>query len=445
MQIFEKQLFNYFFSSIKVKEMKWRSLLKSKRQIGIIIVLTFTANVIMLYASLPFLLPGEQSHSYQKSLSKYDRQIFTNMEVNLTVNALEKEQKAIQNHIKSSKFSKNKGQMNFIPLSRTKFSKTKEGQMDFKSAGQTEGRNDVQPPNGVQFHANNQHVLEEINALANEKAGKVYHMYDDDVAVDAGIVAENLVQNNSPGIPKTFDENYIKYFWNHPEFRAKDNNIKVKTKEKQDISNETTELKNKKGYVKDKLNIRNTRQEVPKDSDKKNNFNHKVNVDQPKGKTYLTMYPARGKLGNQMFQLASLLGIADRGNFTPFLQMSQFELEEVFRFPKTFSRVIDTSTFKMFTENNYTQDVSLKLCRNLNSRMNWSLDGWFQSFKYFNDVSEQVRHYLRFKKDVLRTAQEFIQKSVPVGHTSVAIHVRRGDFISAYEMKLGRVEVPPGK
>ncbi|XP_060567461.1 uncharacterized protein LOC132726203 [Ruditapes philippinarum] len=471
----------FLFNSVKASEMKGWILFKTKKQIGVIIVLTFTINVIILCAGLSFLISSEQGSSQHKLSSKYKTQKLANMEYNSAENSMERRQISHSKNFKSGKrnmFSNQKGQMDFIPSKRMndeRNTSNEKGEPIYQKSG-----NQDKALLSKRVEAVNKHKLEEIIALANENNGPVYHMYDDNVETehvkksaykheieqnsdtdhdvgnihigntlqdDLAVKLDQIYEENH-AIPKTFDENYIKYFWSHPEFREKNNNLKVAKIDHRNtggVNDKMREGKNENGNFQDK-HVKNIIKEIPKNNQDKNNAmknKEPTNVHQKKGRTYITMHPAKGKLGNQMFQLASLLGIAERGNFTPFLQMSQFELDEVFRFPKSFSKSLNISTFKTFSDANYTQDISLKLSQNLNIHINWSLDGWFQSFKYFNNVPAKVRHYLRFKKHLLNTALEFIQKTVPLGHVTVAVHVRRGDFISAYEKKLGRVEVPP--
>lgn len=112
-----------------------------------------------------------------------------------------------------------------------------------------------------------------------------------------------------------------------------------------------------------------------------------------------------GRLGNQMFQIASTIGIAKKNNtdyaFPEWSVSKHFDGE----FP-----IMPTTSFQTYKEPNpYYSDVIL------DSRYNWSLEGYFQSWKYFEHCKDLVLSTFHFDRE-------------PVD--AIALHVRRGDYLN---------------
>ncbi|WP_281228112.1 alpha-1,2-fucosyltransferase [Flavobacterium aquiphilum] len=122
----------------------------------------------------------------------------------------------------------------------------------------------------------------------------------------------------------------------------------------------------------------------------------------------------KGHLGNQLFQIASTIGIAKSNNqrfgfpkwsYSNFFQnelpvekLEEFEIykEETFHF-----------AFKKFSNRNY------------------DLEGWFQSEKYF-DI-DSVKYYFEFKKTFLDELKK--KNQVIFEKKTILISIRRGDFV----------------
>ena len=75
-------------------------------------------------------------------------------------------------------------------------------------------------------------------------------------------------------------------------------------------------------------------------------------------------------------------------------------------------------------------------------RRNISVVGWLQSYKYFQQVEEQLRVDFTFRSSVLETARRWLEKHTPDSWRTkifvrVVIHVRRTDHIRWSLVRLG--------
>lgn len=110
-----------------------------------------------------------------------------------------------------------------------------------------------------------------------------------------------------------------------------------------------------------------------------------------------------GRFGNQLWQIASTIGIATKN-------------QENFCFPEWgyqeyFPNKIPTgyvNNAEIYHEPYYGfTDVKLR-------NTDWDLQGYFQSWIYFFHCDSMIRHYFDFNK---------------IPHDGVAVHVRRGDYL----------------
>ena len=157
----------------------------------------------------------------------------------------------------------------------------------------------------------------------------------------------------------------------------------------------------------------------------------------------ITVYPFKGELGNQMFQLASLLGISRQNNLSMFLHSENFRPDGVFELPKWIKRE-DVNKFEWY--NNVTEKAHARyVVIPLDATKNWTLEGYFQSYKYFNGCKDDVNLVFKFKSGHINVAKRFLQQKAQANNLTIGIHVRRRDFISSEQRKLGRVAPGVGK
>lgn len=142
-----------------------------------------------------------------------------------------------------------------------------------------------------------------------------------------------------------------------------------------------------------------------------------------------------GQLGNQMFQLASLKGIAKKNNYN-------------FCIPNHDEVVVDQLGNKLrieLFEPFILKNVSLLNLQNIdetrpsvqesgfefdeklfNNCPDWvNLVGYFQSEKYFQHIDTEIRQDFTFKDEILDPCTEMISSL----EEPVSLHIRRGDFL----------------
>jgi hypothetical protein len=115
-----------------------------------------------------------------------------------------------------------------------------------------------------------------------------------------------------------------------------------------------------------------------------------------------------GRLGNQLFQIASTIGIAKKNDM-------DYGFPE-WEYQKHFDEKLPLVNRKLFLRtyqevNTYYQDVMLS------HGTDWNLVGHFQSWKYFHDYREII---LKYFTPNFETNDYCIDK--------ISIHVRRGDY-----------------
>jgi len=123
-----------------------------------------------------------------------------------------------------------------------------------------------------------------------------------------------------------------------------------------------------------------------------------------------------GRLGNQLFQYASLKGIAASNN-----QEFMVPKSELFDYFKMSSAKIGRRNSPVFQEKNYHFDEELF------TKFQYDIDlfGYFQSEKYFKHIENDIRRDFSFKEHIYEPCWEMI-KDIP---ERISLHVRRGDYL----------------
>lgn len=127
----------------------------------------------------------------------------------------------------------------------------------------------------------------------------------------------------------------------------------------------------------------------------------------------------KGNIGNQLFQIASTIGISVKNNsnfiFPKWIFSEYFENEL-----PTFSE-INIKEFLRYNERQFNFNEII-----LNNSENYDLEGWFQSEKYFE--VDLVKNYLKFKDDhILRIKKKYFYQ---FQKKTILISIRRGDFVN---------------
>jgi len=126
-----------------------------------------------------------------------------------------------------------------------------------------------------------------------------------------------------------------------------------------------------------------------------------------------------GRLGNQMFQYAALRGISDKNRYDYFIPDYNLEFYKIFKIPTKFgnsnSVKIEPLGFE-FDENLYSK------CPN-----NVDLCGYFQSEKYFKNVSDILRKEYTFSDEIYKLCYHYLKTYGD--NEIISLHVRRGDYL----------------
>ena len=137
----------------------------------------------------------------------------------------------------------------------------------------------------------------------------------------------------------------------------------------------------------------------------------------------------RGRLGNQMFQYATLRGIAKKHGYDFMIPPSDFndewhdhQLFEVFEL-EGLKNIDVQNTSTRIEESCFHFDENLFE----NCPDNVDIFGYFQTEKYFKNAADEVRKDFTFKKDILGPCEEMMGD---VGPNAISLHVRRGDYIN---------------
>ena len=137
-----------------------------------------------------------------------------------------------------------------------------------------------------------------------------------------------------------------------------------------------------------------------------------------------------GRLANQMFQYASLKGIATNRGFSfaippreafgysdDNVKKSDVILYDVF--PNTLENNICFQEAKILWERRHDFDEELFI----NCPDDVDLVGYFQTEKYFKHIEDEIRKDFTFNDELLETCKSFID-----GDT-ISLHIRRGDYV----------------
>jgi len=125
-----------------------------------------------------------------------------------------------------------------------------------------------------------------------------------------------------------------------------------------------------------------------------------------------------GRLGNQMFQYAAVLGIAEKTGHTP---IANIEASDLFCFELGGATQGVELESVIYNEPNFSFDERVF---DFPSDRNIDLIGYYQTEKYFSHIENDVRDNFTFKEEVRHKAGDVLPEGV-----LVSIHVRRTDYI----------------
>jgi hypothetical protein len=142
-----------------------------------------------------------------------------------------------------------------------------------------------------------------------------------------------------------------------------------------------------------------------------------------------------GRLGNQMFQYASLKGIARHRGMDFCIPP-----EKIFGHVDVAVRNSDTNLYDCFNlqhvnQNicNYTRLIESTFCfdENLYNTCPSSVDlfGYFQTEKYFKEIESEIREDFKFKEEIHRISKETFTELFS-NQKVISLHIRRGDYLT---------------
>ena len=135
-----------------------------------------------------------------------------------------------------------------------------------------------------------------------------------------------------------------------------------------------------------------------------------------------------GRLGNQMFQYASMRGIASVKGFDWVVPPENYDHTANYALFETFKMTNVQEKNIGFVEGEILKETIHCYDENLvdNCSDNTNLDGFFQTEKYFENIVDEIRSDFTFKDEYLKPCKEFIDS---LDTTPIFLHVRRGDAI----------------
>ena len=143
-----------------------------------------------------------------------------------------------------------------------------------------------------------------------------------------------------------------------------------------------------------------------------------------------------GRLANQMFQYASLKGIARNrgyefsippanvfGKRDPVVATAELNIYDVFGLDK--KNKVGLIPNQVLMERMHTFDAELFE----NCPDNIDIFGYYQTQKYFEHIEDEIREDFTFDAELIKSCKEFLEYTY-VFRDVIALHIRRGDYVS---------------
>jgi hypothetical protein len=128
----------------------------------------------------------------------------------------------------------------------------------------------------------------------------------------------------------------------------------------------------------------------------------------------------RGRLGNQLFQIAATIGVARR-NQCKFV-FPRWDSAHYFANPVPQSRLLALRRTEKYREQSFLTYQPITIHRST------CLDGNFQSAKYFDHCADEVRHWFAAAPALAEKIRGRFQHLLE--QNTCSVHVRRGDYIN---------------
>lgn len=141
----------------------------------------------------------------------------------------------------------------------------------------------------------------------------------------------------------------------------------------------------------------------------------------------------KGWLGNQMFQYASLRGIAAHNGYEFCIPpqnegRTNYLLHDIFNLTGAKNVGYIGGLYKHSTSDDVCHSTTFHFNEKFFNECpdNVNISGFYQSEKWFKDIEDEVRNDFTFKDEILSVCESFIEQ---FDSTPFFVHVRRGDFV----------------
>ena len=126
-----------------------------------------------------------------------------------------------------------------------------------------------------------------------------------------------------------------------------------------------------------------------------------------------------GRLGNQMFQYASIIGIAKKNGYDYCFPLHRSSLSKWFDLTAK-DQIYVGNIFheKMFRFDSTLFDLS----------DNTDYFGYFQTEKYFEHCSSFIKNEFKFKNEIKQKVDEWFKDK---NDSYISVHIRRGDYLNS--------------
>ena len=138
-----------------------------------------------------------------------------------------------------------------------------------------------------------------------------------------------------------------------------------------------------------------------------------------------------GRLGNQMFQYASLKGISKHRGFDFCIPMKDAAGKIDINVRNSDANIYNTFNLKNvnynITQNPQIREKTFNFDQDLfeNCPDNVDLFGYFQNEKYFEHIEEEIKEDFAFSNKIQELCRNFLGD-----HEYISLHIRRGDYIN---------------
>jgi len=131
-----------------------------------------------------------------------------------------------------------------------------------------------------------------------------------------------------------------------------------------------------------------------------------------------------GRLGNQMFQYASTLGIARKIGTQAHCNLQNSSLKKCFFLGDVYDSVLLCDNY---VEEKFSFNESVFF---LDKNENRDLIGYFQTEKYFKHIEDEIKKNFTFLPHIEKEAREAFDILDLSPENTISLHVRRGDYTS---------------